>query len=445
MKLKLRSHTSQTVGQSPSRNQVLPTRALNVSVLSLRSRVWPSTERELTKQSETGLLRGEVVRRVNWSRDPEAIREFVAMAKADGFRLSSIVSGRMVLLRYSRFLSKQFKSDLYEAGWHEFLAYKAYLADTGVSRATIRSYLSYIGSYYRLLAQATQLESISTLCGRIRTVGLPRRTWSERRRPFDPSTLAKILRIGRRRGGEAYIFLLTLLYTGGRAQFYGLRVREVNFHRMEVSTVVKPGKRVTIPLHPALAEVLQSHLSQRAYNSSYVFSHGRDPTTRKGMQCNRQNAWRICKRIEDRGRIREPVYPHRFRKTLATMGRRAGMDPQFVQTILGHETVMATLDHYAQVDLEDVKREFAKLDLLGTGTSTNLLRRAQLLQELAILAPKDREGEWKLHIEGLLTIAKDSAELATKPKSHRYFRVTRKSHATAKTAPGKTVQMVATG
>ena len=121
------------------------------------------------------------------------------------------------------------------------------------------------------------------------------------------------------------------------------------------------------------------------------------------------------------------------------------MDPQFVQAILGHETVMSTLDHYAQVDLEDVKREFAKLDLLGTGTSTNLLRRAQLLQELAILAPKDREGEWKLHIEGLLTIAKDSAELATKPKSHRYFRVTRKSHATAKTAPGKTVQMVATG
>src|SRR3989441_8710134 len=323
------------------------------------------------------------------------------MAKADGFRLSSIVSGRMVLLRCSRFLSKQFKSDLYEAGWHEFLAYKAYLADAGLSRATIRSYLSYIGSYYRLLAQATQLESISTLCGRIRTVGLPRRTWSERRRPFDSTTLAKILRIARRRGGEDYIFLLTLLYTSGRAQFYGLKVREVNFHRMEVSTVVKPGKRITIPLHPALAEVLKNHLSQRSYRSIYLFCRGRDPTTRKGMQTNRQNAWRICKRIEDRGRIREPVYPHRFRKTLATIGRRAGMDPQFVQAILGHETVMATLDHYAQVDLEDVKREFAKLDLLGNGNPANSSRRVRLLQELALLVPKGREQEWSAHVEQL--------------------------------------------
>src|SRR3989475_10410590 len=366
------------------------------------------------------------------------------MAKADGFRLSSIVSGRMILLRYSRFLSKQFKSDLYEAGWHEFLAYKAYLADAGLSRATIRSYLSYVGSYYRLLAQATQLESISTLCGRIRTVGLPRRTWSERRRPFDSTTLAKILRIARRRGGEDYIFLLTLLYTGGRAQFYGLKVREVNFRRMEISTVVKPGKRITIPLHPALAEVLKNHLSQRSYRSIYLFCRGRDPTTRKGMQTNRQNAWRICKRIEDRGRIREPVYPHRFRKTLATIGRRAGMDPQFVQAILGHETVMATLDYYAQVDLEDVKREFAKLDLLGSGTSTNVLRRSQLLEQLAPPAPRGREHEWKTHIEALLEMSENATDPAKKPQTWgRYLHVARKSHSAGKEAPGRPVIVLA--
>lgn len=330
-------------------------------------------------------------------------------------------------MRYSDFLSERFKSDIYAAGWSEFLAYKAYLADIGVSRATIRSYLSYIGSYYRLLAQSTQLESISTLCGRILTVGLPRRTWSERRRPFDPAILQKILRTARRRGGEDYIFLLTLLYTGGRAQFYGLKVREVDFRRMEISTVVKPGKRITIPMHPTLAEVLHNHMSQRGYRSVYVFRRGRDPTTRKGMQTNRQNAWRICKRIEDRARIREPVYPHRFRKTLATIGRRAGMDPQFVQAILGHETVMATLDHYAQVDLEDVKREFAKLDLLGNGNPTNVSRRSRLLQELAPLAPKDREHEWKAHVEALLTMAHRSADLAKPPKSHRYLRVARNS------------------
>src|SRR5207253_7758550 len=135
-------------------------------------------------------------------------------------------------------------------------------------------------------------------------------------------------------------------------------------------------------------------------------------------------AWRVCKRIEDKARIREPVYPHRFRKTLATVGRRAGMDPQFMQAILGHETVMATLDHYAQVDLEDVKREFAKLDLLGGGNSANSSRRVRLLEELVPLVPKGREQDWSAHVEALLAIARDSVEPVEPARSHRYFRVT---------------------
>ena len=121
------------------------------------------------------------------------------------------------------------------------------------------------------------------------------------------------------------------------------------------------------------------------------------------------------------------------------------MDPQFVQAILGHETVMATLDHYAQVDLEDVKREFAKLDLLGDGNPTNLSRRSRLLQELATLTPKEREPEWNMHVEALLTIAQGPAELATTPQSHRYFRVSRESHTTAKAAPRREVRIVTTG
>ena len=119
------------------------------------------------------------------------------------------------------------------------------------------------------------------------------------------------------------------------------------------------------------------------------------------------------------------------------------MDPQFVQAILGHETVMATLDHYAQVDLEDVKREFAKLDLLGNGNPTNLSRCSRLLQELAPLAPKDREPEWNMHVQALLTIAQGSADLDKGPRAQGYLRVTQKSHTTAKAAPRRAVRIVA--
>ena len=89
--------------------------------------------------------------------------------------------------------------------------------------------------------------------------------------------------------------------------------------------------------HPSLAELPKKHLAVRGYRSGYLFRHGRDTDTRTGLHSNRQNAWRICKRVQRAARLDESVHPHRFRKTLATLGRKLGMDPQYLQAILGQE------------------------------------------------------------------------------------------------------------
>ncbi len=57
--------------------------------------------------------------------------------------------------------------------------------------------------------------------------------------------------------------------------------------------------------------------------------------------------------------IYQRIYSHRFRKTLNTHGKKKRMDPQLLQAVLAHESINITLDEYAQVELEDVKREFA--------------------------------------------------------------------------------------
>src|SRR3989304_262461 len=100
---------------------------------------------------------------------------------------------------------------------------------------------------------------------------------------------------------------------------------------MEVSATVKGGKRATIPLHPTLAEVLKSHLATRAYESDFLFRNGRDSTTRSGSKANRQKAWRACKRVQKAAGMSESVRPHRFRKTLATLGKRLRKEPQVPQ------------------------------------------------------------------------------------------------------------------
>src|SRR3990172_5694018 len=96
------------------------------------------------------------VPKTDWRRDPKTVRDIVSVAKADGFRLSTIVSARSVLIRYSNFLSANFGSAFTNAGWEEFAAYKSHLAKSGVSGTTLRSYVYYIAILYRLLARKTQ-------------------------------------------------------------------------------------------------------------------------------------------------------------------------------------------------------------------------------------------------------------------------------------------------
>src|SRR3990170_3328739 len=337
----------------------------------------------------------------DWAQDSEPLRNFVGLATAEGFRPSSIDQGRSVLLRYEQFLREQFNLDLNTAGWKEFAAYKGHLAQSGIARTTVRGYLSYIIAFYRVRAQATQDPQLLELFTRLKAIGMPRKAKSVKWTPFDPDVLARILEAAKAQAfvgkdlravlSEDYAFLMTLLYTGGRAQFYGLRVADVDFDRMEIRAIVKGGKPVTIPLHPTLAELLKDHLTSRAYQSEFLFRHGRDPVTRTGQKANRQNAWRACKRIQKAAGLAESVHPHRFRQTLATLGKKLGLDPQFLQAILAHESVTMTLDKYAEVELEDVKREFAKLDLCAPQVSRPDGPVAELVEALKKHAPSGRE------------------------------------------------------
>ncbi len=343
-----------------------------------------------------------------------AVREFLSLASADGFRPTSIEQGRQILLRFERFLRDQLQTGLEQAGWREYAAFKAQLAQIGVSRATIRCYLSYLTSFYRLRAQASQDPELLDIYTKVKALGSVRKASS---RGWEPLELAMVRRLLETAEGEDRVFLMTLLYTGGRAQFYGLQVGEVDLARGEIHAVVKGGKRATTPLHPALASVLSDHLATRGYDSPFLFLQGKDVDTRRGQRANRQNAWRICKRVQRAAGIGESVHPHRFRKTLATWGKRAGLDPQFLQAILAHESVNLTLDAYAQVEMEDVKRAFAEFDPLkaSSGSEEQGARAGETLMGLRAAGPAGKEQAWQSLLEGLEGLLRESLPSSETP------------------------------
>src|SRR3989442_5072633 len=137
-----------------------------------------------------------------WLDDPEPVRDFVALANTEGFRPSSIEQGRGVLIRYNQCLRECFNLDLSAAGWKEFVAYKAHLAQAGIARTTVRGYLSYIMAFYRVRAQASQDPQLLELFTRLRAVGLPRKAKSVKWTPFVPEVLTKILDAAK---GQAFV------------------------------------------------------------------------------------------------------------------------------------------------------------------------------------------------------------------------------------------------
>jgi len=84
-----------------------------------------------------------------------------------------------------------------------------------------------------------------------------------------------------------------------------------------------------------------------------------------------------------------------------------GLDPQFLQAILAHESVTMTLDRYAEVELEDVKREFAKLDLSNGHVTHIEPTQAELIEHLKKRSPSGREGAWNMILEGLAAILRE--------------------------------------
>ncbi len=216
---------------------------------------------------------------MNWDHDPPEICKFVTLARAEGFRPTSVEQGRQVLLRYRAYLRESKAKDLGKAGWAEYAAYKAQLTQAGISRTTVRCYLSYLTTCYRLRAQASQDPALPDVYHKVQAVSSVRRARSVSCRPLDQATIRLLLDAAR---GEDRVFLLTLLYTGGPAQFYGLRVGEVDFEREEIRAVVKGRKRATIPLHPALSSVLRDHLAARGYDSPFLFRNGKDGGSQKG-------------------------------------------------------------------------------------------------------------------------------------------------------------------
>lgn len=153
-----------------------------------------------------------------------------------------------------------------------------------------------------------------------------------------------------------------LLSTGCRvSELVSIKINEIEGDRVIVHG--KGEKDRVVYLNAKAQIALRNYLMERTDNNPYVFCGGvncSDGST-KGLYSRKGAAWyqcaelvsldthigkgtieRIIRKIKKRAGIESRCYPHKFRRTCATLALRRGMPIEQVSKMLGHESIETT-------------------------------------------------------------------------------------------------------
>jgi site-specific recombinase XerD len=136
------------------------------------------------------------------------------------------------------------------------------------------------------------------------------------------------------------------------SELVGLNKEDVNFDTGEVKVYGK-GKKERMCYLTGKAKVhLRWYLDERVDDNPALFVTSKRPYTR----LTKNGVEYALKEIAQRSRIPKiRLYPHKYRKTMASQMINKGADITTVQTILGHNSVQTTRDCYVNISNDTVK------------------------------------------------------------------------------------------
>ena len=163
------------------------------------------------------------------------------------------------------------------------------------------------------------------------------------------------------------LFLIFTL-TGVRlSEACGMRLEDLDFTKRSVCIKAKGNrtyrkKHRQILLPDALWRSLTQYLRARSHPGAgwLWISWLGQPMTASGV--NKV----IARRVQEDG-VSKHISPHRLRATCASLYVKRGMDPFSLKTLLGHESVSTTMDHYARLTEEELRAVWKRANpLAGT-------------------------------------------------------------------------------
>jgi integrase/recombinase XerD len=144
-----------------------------------------------------------------------------------------------------------------------------------------------------------------------------------------------------RASGRNGLLVKTLLFTGARvSEFVAIRLEDVFPEETAIRIRNgKGGKERSVPILPALAQELRTHVGSR--RAGYLFE------TRSASGFTSRRVQQIVAEVARAAGITKAVHPHLLRHSIAQSLLDGGMALEEVQRFLGHSTIQTT-EIYAQ-------------------------------------------------------------------------------------------------
>lgn len=139
-------------------------------------------------------------------------------------------------------------------------------------------------------------------------------------------------------------------------ELVGKTIDDINWQERSLSVLGKGGKERTVYFSVRAKLMLEEYFKRRRGDTRALFASSRWPYNPIQARAVEQ----IIRRIGDRAKIQQRVFPHRLRHTFATSSYERGMELPIIQQLLGHNDINTT-EIYVEISQSTVRHAYEKV------------------------------------------------------------------------------------
>jgi integrase/recombinase XerC len=282
----------------------------------------------------------DVERKQEDMENSKLIDKFLSAKKIEGCSIKTIEYYRNIILKMTMSIKKLIKTITTE-DLRKYLS--DYKEENNSSLTTIDNMRRIFSSFFAWLEDENYIvKSPARRIHRVKTAKIMKNTFSdeniEQMRDLCKNDIRNL------------VLIELLLTTGMRVgELVNLNISDINFEERSCIVLGKGNKQREVYFDAKTKIHLQEYLENRNDNEAALFVSKNKPHQRLSISGIELIIRNIGKNINI-----DKAYPHKFRRTLATMAIDKGMPIEQVQKLLGHVKIETTM-HYAMVNQNNVK------------------------------------------------------------------------------------------